>query len=653
MKTYKIPINLNSFWVLLTLVIVLSVAVSLHTDISPPLPFIIILISIILTGIYGGLIQGTLAGVFASLLFFHMTYHNLGPPEVTGSYFQTAFLSLLYIFVGARLGYMNDVQKRSLHQLAAQKQALRESLQKETAEKDRQAGRLAKSKERLSRAIRLSGIGHFEWSSLTGDCLYCSEQYAAHYGLTPKKFVALTRGHEPQLGLIHQDDRADFQAAIDRLDSGESVVFEFRAVHPNGEIRFIRQINEPVLDRDGRQTKTAGCSLDLTDLREAEARVRQSQRIEAIGTLTGGIAHDFNNLLAIILGNLELARNFETPKKQRQLLESAINATDRGISLTEKLLSFGRRAHLTPTRLNLNQQIQDSVGWSQRILPENISIDNDLMENLWDVELDSTSLDNAIINILLNARDAMPDGGKINIKTANIAVSGDNIPGGLSDMDPDKYVMLAICDNGHGLPPDQLERIFEPFYTNKPVGMGSGLGLSMVEGFIKQSGGYVKVDSTEGVGTTIKLYFKATTGQKKKTLLQKGKFTHSAVEKLDILLAEDEEGVAQVLQEILEHAGHRVTTAITGDQAYNLFTTSSHYDLLVTDVVMLGKLQGPALVKQIRLIQPDLPCVFLSGYTGQSNMHDSDFNSTDIRLKKPVSQTELLAAVSNAVAKDK
>ena len=649
MKTFKNSIILNNLWVFLTLIIVLFVGIGLHVEISIPAPFIIILISIVLSGVYGGLSQGILAGAIAAGLFFHLASQGLGPPELTGSYIQAAMLSFLYMFVGGKLGQMNDAHKLSLHQLAAQKQALRESLQIETAEKDRQTTRVAKSEERLSRAIRLSGIGHFEWSSLTGDCLYCSEQYAAHYGLTPKKFVELTRGHEPQLGLIHEDDRAAFQAAIDRLDSGESVVFEFRAVSPEGDIKFIRQINEPVLDENGHQIKTVGCSLDLTDLREAEARVRQSQRIEAIGTLTGGIAHDFNNLLAIIMGNLELSQNYDMPDKQQQLLDSAINATHRGVSLTEKLLSFGRRAHLTPTRLNLNQHIQDSMTWSLRILPENIRIKNDLMADLWDIELDSTSLDNAIINILLNARDAMPEGGKITVKTANIEIQEETTTDSQDDIAPGKYVMLAISDRGHGLTTDELERVFEPFYTNKPVGMGSGLGLSMVEGFIKQSGGYIRVASKVNVGTTITLYFKASEKPERTVAAIKDKHAHPTNEKLNILIAEDEEGVARVLQEILEHAGHQVTTASSGDQAYSVFKSSSHFDLLLTDVVMPGKLQGPALVKKVRLIRPELPCIYLSGYSGQTNIQAREFDSADIRLTKPVNQAELLEAISNAV----
>ncbi len=649
MKTYKNSINLKFLWVFLTLFIVLSVGIGLHAGTPLPAPFISILISIILAGVYGGMLQGVLAGVVASIFFLHMASQGIGPPELTGGYVQAALLSFLYILVGARLGHMNDAHKRSLHQLSIQKQALRESLQKETAEKDRQTSKVAKSEERLSRAVRLSGIGHFEWCSKTGDCLYCSEQYAAHYGLTPKKFVDITRGREPYVGFVYEDDRAAFKDAIARIDSGESVVFEFRALLPNGDIRFIRQINEPVFDKEGHQTKVVGCSLDLSDLREAEARVRQSKRIEAIGTLTGGIAHDFNNLLAIILGNLELSQNFNNPEKQQQLLDSAINATHRGASLTEKLLSFGRRAHLTPRRLNLNQHIQDAMTWSLRLLPENFCINNDLMSDLWDVELDSTSLDNAIINILLNARDAMPEGGKVFIKTANIEVSEDSIVGHQNDIEPGKYVMLAISDRGHGLTPGELDRIFEPFYTNKPVGMGSGLGLSMVEGFIKQSGGYVRVDSIVDVGTTIKLYFKASNGPRKTAAVQKNKHAHPKREKLDILIAEDEEGVASVLREILQDAGHSVTTTSSGDQAYSMFVSSSHFDLLLTDIVMPGKLQGHALVKKIRMIKPDLPCIFLSGYIGQVNIQENEFSPSDIRLNKPANRTELLDAISKAV----
>ncbi len=644
-----IALILNFFWVLPTAVVLFIVEIGLHFDVALPVPFISLIVCVGVAGTYGGFRSGLLAGGMAAFFILHAHFEQFGPPSLTGGILQTAFGAMLYFIVGINLGRLRDQRDTSLHSLRESQKLLEAALQKETAEKVTQTIMVAESEARLATAIRIAGIGHFSFDASTGGCTFCSEQHASQLGLTVDEYCARTEGPVANLFYVHADDRQAVLDAIDKINAGETQTFEYRAVHPDGKIRYIREIEEPVFDKTGKVVANVGTSIDLTELREAEARVRQSQRIEAVGTLTGGVAHDFNNLLAIILGNLELSLETDREDVRRNLVQKSIKATLRGADLTKNLLSFARRAHLEPKHVNLNQTIQSTMTWGSRVLPKSISIETSLMAGLWDVKLDATSIENALINILLNARDAMPDGGKVTIETANMRIGDEYVFDRGEDIEPGRYVMLAISDTGHGIQSDKLEKIFEPFYTDKPVGEGSGLGLSMVQGFIKQSGGAIRVYSEVGVGTTFKLYFKAAEQQTNQPQRQPREQLHPPKDHAEVLIAEDEEEVMLILQHILEDAGYAVTTAQNGDEALEVFKSSGRFDLLLTDVVMPGKLQGPALAKAIRSVDPDIPCIFLSGYASEATVHGNGLKPSDIRLMKPVSRLDLLNAVSKAL----
>ena len=578
---------------------------------------------------------------FAFLMDDILQLVNLG----TGEAYKSVFAPIrhnLHIWGIALLGYVY------LREQSSERQRLETSLHNEIEEKTIQAGKVIEREAQMETAIRIAGLGHFTFDAVTGNCTYCSKQHAANVGMTPEQFCTLTAGPTPQLSYVHAEDRHIVMNAIDRLSSGDTQTFEYRALHPNGEIKHIREIEEPVFDNQGKMVENIGTSMDLTDLREAEARVRQSQRIEAIGTLTGGVAHDFNNLLAVILGNLELSLEKGHSDDWKDLIETAIGATERGSDLTKNLLSFSRKAHLEPKRIDLNQRIRKTMKWAGRVLPETIDVENSLLAGLWDVELDAASVENALINILLNARDAMPDGGKITIETANMRINDEYVSDRHEDIPPGRYVMLAISDTGHGIAPDRYEAIFEPFHTDKPVGQGSGLGLSMVHGFIKQSGGAIRVYSEIGVGTTFKLYFRAATKQAIPESTVREQLI-PASEGAEILVVEDEDEVIRIIERVLEGARYAVTTAANGDDALREFKSSGRFDLLLTDVVMPGTLQGPALAKAIRAINPDIPCVFLSGYASEATVHGNGLKPSDIRLMKPIRNVELLQAVSKAL----
>lgn len=636
-------------WVLPTVISVLLVQASAFTGFALPVPFLAIMICVIVAGSFGGRNSGLVAGIIASLFVVRSYFVQFGPSTLTGGVPQAVIGSMLFLLIGVWLGRLKDQRDSSIRSLRDIGQQLKLSLRDETAETKRQSSKVAESEARLETAVRIAGIGHFSFNARTGKCEYCSEQHAAHFGLTPEEFAVEASGQNGQLPFVHPDDRTSFLNAISKLDAGETQSFEYRGVRPNGEIRYVSQIEEPIFDDNGKTVRSVGTSLDLTDLRLAEARVRQSQRIEAIGTLTGGVAHDFNNLLAIILGNLELSLEVEDDDERVELTRSAIKATLRGAGLTKNLLSFSRRAHLEPSRLNLNQLVQNTMTWGTRVLPATIDVENSLMAGLWDVELDATSAENAIINILLNGRDAMPDGGKMTIETSNMRIGDEYVADRDEDIEPGRYVMLAISDTGHGIPADKVGRVFEPFFTDKPVGLGSGLGLSMVQGFIKQSGGAIRVYSELGVGTTFKLYFKAAEREIKASRAEHHAPHQTPNGQAAVLIAEDEEDVMRILKRTLLDAGYAVTAASTGDEAFEFFKSAGPFDLLLTDVVMPGKLLGPALAKAVRLIDPEMPCIFLSGYASEATVHGNGLRPSDIRLMKPVSRADLLQAVSKAI----
>ncbi|MEM6596024.1 MAG: ATP-binding protein [Pseudomonadota bacterium] len=636
-------------WALPTLVIAVGVMLTFWYDVTVPAPFFSLIVSVVVAGTYGGKRAGVPAALIAATFLLYSFFAGYGPPELTSSLLNVMIGTGLFVVLGVRLGQIKDDSDAKQIEILEANEQLKSSLINETEEKNKQTAQASESEDQLRMAIRISGIGYYKWDFATGDCLFCSKQHAAHFGLKPEQFYDLNKGRQPYTGNIHEDDKATFIEAVARIDGGEAVLFEYRAVHPDGTVRFIRQITEPVFDANGKQIEVVGSSIDLTDLREAEARVRQSQRIEAIGTLTGGVAHDFNNILAIIMGNIELAQDAQQGTVQQEYLDHALTATRRGASLTRNLLSFARRAHLDPSRLNLNDSVRQTMNWSARVLPETILIDTKLSPMLWDCELDATSLENAIVNIVLNARDAMPGGGAISIETENVTLTQDHLPPHSHGIVPGEYVTLSITDTGRGIDPTALEKIFEPFHTSKPFGEGSGLGLSMVEGFIKQSGGHVRVTSELGKGTQFKLYFKAVTVPANHAGQDTPSGTPAQVAGQRILLAEDEEEVARVTGQTLAEAGYRVVPAKNGVEGLKLFRDDGPFDLILTDVVMPGSLQGPALVRAIRETHPDMPCIFMSGYASETKIESQGMMSSDLHLMKPISRKDLLAAVSQAL----
>lgn len=455
---------------------------------------------------------------------------------------------------------------------------------------------------------------------------------------------------------ILKEDLAAIRALVgnstnDRLPWGTIC----RVANKVGEIRHlnIRALPHHYPDESLRWHFVA---LDVTEQVEAQeeltkqiALTEQSQKRETIGQLTGGVAHDFNNLLAIIMGNLELLEGEDEEDERQKLIETALGATLRGADLTKNMLAFARRTRLQPKTLDLNTIVRRTKNWSGRTLPANIAVETSLLAGLWKVEADESSIESALLNLIVNARDAMPDGGKLTIESANVRIDADYLDDRSEEFEPGRYVMLAVSDTGTGISPEHLNKIFDPFFTTKQPGSGSGLGLSMIEGFTRQSGGGARVYSELGIGTTFKLYFKALTkGTAKKEPPQRS-VTTSQHNNATVFVVEDEPSVRKILIKNLEKNGYNVRSAASGDLALRYFEADSDVDILVTDIVMAGQLQGTDLAKEIRKIRPDLPIVFMSGYASEATVHGNGLRPEDIRLMKPVRSADLLAALEKAL----
>jgi signal transduction histidine kinase/ActR/RegA family two-component response regulator len=384
--------------------------------------------------------------------------------------------------------------------------------------------------------------------------------------------------------------------------------------------------------------------IEIKERQRAEEALRQTQKIEALGQLTGGIAHDFNNLLMVILGGLEAFERSSDHKRRARLLEAMKQAAQRGASLTKQLLAFSRKQELKPQTIDLAARIEGMKVLLDRSLRGDVTVSVTAGPDVWPVNVDPTQLELAILNLAVNARDAMPKGGLIEIKLENIAATASHS----SDC-----VMISISDTGSGMSEDTKARAFEPFFTTKDVGHGSGLGLAQVHGFAKQSGGTVHIDSEVGMGTTISILLPRSDKTAKMDLdssaralpSQNGVSTGSST----ILLVEDDNAVAELVGEMLYQLGYQVLRAPTPNVALEAWSTEQPIDMVVSDVMMPGGMDGIELAKRLRSLRKHLPIVLISGYA-ESARQRSPLEEIEV-LSKPFRLSELDSALRSACSK--
>ena len=398
----------------------------------------------------------------------------------------------------------------------------------------------------------------------------------------------------------------------------------------------------PVRDGRGKVTHYVAVKEDISERKATEERLRQSQRMETIGQLTGGIAHDFNNLLAIILGNLQLLEERRGYDPEcRELITDAIWSAERGAQLTHRLLAFARRQRLNPKVVDLNHIVEEMAGLLRRTLGERIEIREDLAPGVWQTMIDRGQLENALLNLVVNARDAMPNGGVLTIATDTALLPGDLQTEG-EEVPPGEYVVLTVGDTGVGMPPEVLERVFEPFFTTKKFGEGSGLGLSMVYGFVRQSGGTITIDSTVGRGTVVRLYLpraEAAADSDDHRVKHRPEKQSSGSEV--ILVVEDDSRVRKTATNILRKQGYEVVEACDAGEALQAVDRLPRLDLLFTDVVLANGINGSDLAHQVLCRRPETRILLTSGYAQQIPVVEGMVGDGMNLLPKPYRRSEL------------
>jgi len=452
------------------------------------------------------------------------------------------------------------------------------------------------------------------------------------------------------MALVHPDDRAATLREVGRLSDGATTFrFENRYQARDGSYRTISWTAVPgeefihAVGRDVTAERDAAQAL-----RKSELALQQAQKMESIGKLTGGVAHDFNNLLQVVSGNLQLlAKDVAGNARAEKRITNALAGVSRGAKLASQLLAFGRRQPLAPKVVNIGRFIYGMEDMLRRSLGEEIEVEAIVSGGLWNTLIDPNQIENAILNLAINARDAMDGSGKLTIEVGNAFID-DGYAHTHPDVAPGQYVMLAVSDTGCGMTPEIMEQVFEPFFSTKPEGKGTGLGLSMVYGFVKQSGGHVKLYSEVGQGTTAKIYLpRANQAEDVAETVPSTPITGGTE---TILVAEDDEAVRATVVEMLTELGYRVLKAKDAASGFSVVESGVPIDLLFTDVVMPGPMRSTELARKARERLPGLAVLFTSGYTENSIVHGGRLDAGVELLSKPYTRDALARKLRHVLA---
>jgi PAS domain S-box-containing protein len=529
----------------------------------------------------------------------------------------------------------------------------------------------SESAEILALAEQIGRIGVIDWQVEAGT-VRLSPSARAMYGLTE-----FDGRYDSWIATVHREDQVRLRATIQNALAAKQREFEldFRIVRPSdNELRWILARRLVFYDEAGKPVRVVGVSIDVTDQKRATAQLRaftetleaavkdrtrqleaenearrkteellrHSQKMEAIGQLTGGVAHDFNNMLAVIISGANLIeRRLAKGEDVKRLLDGISDAAYRAAELTHRLLAFSRQLPLAPKVIDANQMVKSISELLRQTLGEATVLETVLAGGLWRTHADAGQLENAILNLAINARDAMPDGGRVTIETLNCHLDADYV-GNYPDLVAGQYVMIAVSDEGAGMSPETMERAIDPFFTTKEVGKGTGLGLSQVYGFVKQSKGHLKLYSEIGHGTAVKIYLPRYYGTEQPA-------DAAAVVQLPerigmwpeaILVVEDEERIRQVTTEALRELGYTVFPAASAKEALQILESRPEIGLLFTDIVM-PDMNGRRLAEAALTSRPNLKVLYTTGYTRNAVLHNGVLDPDVNFIAKPFTLDQL------------
>jgi signal transduction histidine kinase/DNA-binding response OmpR family regulator len=530
---------------------------------------------------------------------------------------------------------------------------------------------LLESEQRLQHALKAGRLGSWQLGAEYLE-LDCSAISKIHFGRD--EHAPFT--YHDWLKSVYPEDQPRMQSALQRsLDTGDDFVIEFRNVWADGSLHWVDVRARAIRARNGRVSLLAGVTSDITERKQAETQLRrlnetleqqveertsqlrhneevlrQSQKMEAVGQLTGGIAHDFNNMLTGIIGSLELLRRRLARGRTEDLdglIDLGVTSANRAAALTHRLLAFSRRQSLDSKPVEMNELVNSMGELLHRSVNESIRLDMCLDPQLWTAEADPNQLESALLNLVLNARDAMPNGGMLMIETFNRKLDRD-FTNAYENLLPGDYVVLSVTDTGSGMPENVISRAFDPFFTTKPIGQGTGLGLSMIYGFTKQSHGHVSIESQVGHGTTVQLFLPRFHGDKDE---EEVSLEGQAVEAQDgetILIVEDDPAVRALVCQVLGELGYAYLEAGDAVGAVPILESTQRIDLMISDVGLPG-MNGRQLADIGRQMRPDLKVLFITGYAENAGVRAGFLDTGMQMITKPFAFDQLTAKVREMI----
>jgi signal transduction histidine kinase/DNA-binding response OmpR family regulator len=530
---------------------------------------------------------------------------------------------------------------------------------------------LAESEQRLQHALKAGRLGSWQLEAEFLE-LDCSDISKVHFGRN--EHTPFT--YSEWLESVFPEDQPRMQSALQHsLDTGDDFIIEFRNVWADGSLHWVDVRARAIRARNGRVSLLAGVTSDITErklaetqlrrlnetleqqveertsqLRHNEEVLRQSQKMEAVGQLTGGIAHDFNNMLTGIIGSLELLRRRLARGKTEDLdglIDLGVTSANRAAALTHRLLAFSRRQSLDSKPVEMNELVHSMGELLHRSVNESIRLDMCLEPELWTAEADPNQLESALLNLVLNARDAMPNGGMLMIETFNRNLDR-TFTNAYENLLPGDYVVLSVTDTGSGMPENVISRAFDPFFTTKPIGQGTGLGLSMIYGFTKQSHGHVAIESQVGHGTTVQLFLPRFHGDKQEDETDAHSQEVEARAGDTILIVEDDPAVRALVSQVLGELGYTWLEAADAVGAVPILESTQRIDLMISDVGLPG-MNGRQLADIGRQMRPDLKVLFITGYAENAGVRAGFLDTGMQMITKPFAFDQLTAKVREMV----